>query len=49
MFHRKTANATRVLLCNSNQCKFENMKNKPNNTHIPYEANLYVSYEGGGA
>ena len=28
--------ATRVLLCKSNRWKLENMKNEPNNTHIPY-------------
>jgi hypothetical protein len=36
MFHCLFANATQVLLCKSNWHKLENMKMKPNNTHIPY-------------
>ena len=40
MFHDRFAKATLILLCKSNQYKLENMKNEPNNTHIPYHSRL---------
>jgi hypothetical protein len=36
MFHHRFANTTRVMLCKYNKYKLENMKNEPNNSHIPY-------------
>ena len=34
--HHTLANATHVLLANTNWQMLKNMKDKPNNTHIPY-------------
>jgi hypothetical protein len=36
------ANATRVLMCQSNRGKLESMKNEPNNTHLPYMTTLFA-------
>ncbi len=40
--YQRFANATQILLCNSNRNKLEIMKNEPNNTHIPYGQIQYV-------
>ena len=40
--YQRFANATPILMCNSNRNKLEIMKNEPNNTHIPYGQIQYV-------
>ena len=43
MFQYRFANAARVFLCEMNCQESENMKNEPNNTHIPCVARCVVN------
>lgn len=42
MLQHTFPNATQVLLRQSNQCRLENMKNKPNDIHTPYENSMIL-------
>ena len=46
MIHHRFANATQALFCQSCQWKLENMKNVPNNAHVPTLQMIVYSFLG---